>query len=188
MVTVSRVQSSGRVPWIPCVPLLGGTPNGDAGTAVITQFSPAGWVVMDIAVSSHSVAERCRCFIANPFPMAERFGKFGVGQRACFRTQCARSCIPAAIRRSADGQAGAAGVPWARGYVMTAPVTVRERDLRALAAIVSKDRHDLPDGQEGLPLSLLADLKDQIRCDDLSLTRGNGGRHGYSILQSIPAL
>ena len=71
---------------------------------------------------------------------------------------------------------------------MTAPVTVRERDLRALAAIVSKDRHDLPDGQEGLPLSLLADLKDQIRCDDLSLTRGNGGRHGYSILQSIPAL
>ena len=47
---------------------------------------------------------------------------------------------------------------------MTAPVTVRERDLRALAAIVSEDRPDLPDG-EGLPPSLLADLMGQIRCD-----------------------
>jgi hypothetical protein len=70
MVTVSRVQSSGRVPWIPCVPLLnrivtplktsihcccrmfaGGIPNGDAGAGAITQFSPADWVVMDIVVS-----------------------------------------------------------------------------------------------------------------------------------------
>ena len=47
---------------------------------------------------------------------------------------------------------------------MTAPVTVSERDLRALAGIVSEDRPDLPDG-EGLPLSLLADLMGQIRCD-----------------------
>ena len=47
---------------------------------------------------------------------------------------------------------------------MTAPVTVRERDLRALAAIVSEDRPDLPDG-EGLPPSLLADLRDLIPSD-----------------------
>ncbi len=47
---------------------------------------------------------------------------------------------------------------------MVAQVTVRGRDLRALAGIVSADRPDLPDG-EGLPPSLLADLKDQIRCD-----------------------
>ena len=69
---------------------------------------------------------------------------------------------------------------------MTAPATVRGRDLRALAAIVSQDRPDLPDG-EGLPPSLLADLKDQIRCDVVSLDRGDG-RQAYSILQSIPAL
>jgi DNA-binding CsgD family transcriptional regulator len=47
---------------------------------------------------------------------------------------------------------------------MTAPVTASERDLRALAAIVSEDRPDLPE-EEGLPLSLLADLMGQIRCD-----------------------
>ena len=47
---------------------------------------------------------------------------------------------------------------------MTAPVTASERDLRALAGIVSEDRPDLPDG-EGLLLSLLAELMGQIRCD-----------------------
>jgi hypothetical protein len=31
---------------------------------------------------------------------------------------------------------------------MTAPVTVRERDLRALAGIVSGDRPDVPDGED----------------------------------------
>jgi DNA-binding CsgD family transcriptional regulator len=70
---------------------------------------------------------------------------------------------------------------------VVAPVRASDRDLRALAAIVSQDRSDLPDGA-GLPPSLLADLKDQIRCDDLSLTRGDSGRPGYSILQHIPAL
>jgi DNA-binding CsgD family transcriptional regulator len=71
--------------------------------------------------------------------------------------------------------------------VMTAPATVTGRDLRALAAIVSQDRPDLPDG-EGLPPSLLADLKDQIRCDDISLDRSDSGQQGYSIVQSVPAL
>jgi hypothetical protein len=43
---------------------------------------------------------------------------------------------------------------------MVAPVTVREKDLRALLGIVSDDRADLP--PEGLPLSLLGDLMSQI--------------------------
>jgi hypothetical protein len=41
--------------------------------------------------------------------------------------------------------------------MVTAPVTASERDLRALAAIVTEDRPDLPAG-EGLPPSLLDDL------------------------------
>jgi DNA-binding CsgD family transcriptional regulator len=47
---------------------------------------------------------------------------------------------------------------------MTTPVTASERDLRALADIVSQDRPDLPQA-EGLPPSLLADLQGLIRCD-----------------------
>ena len=38
---------------------------------------------------------------------------------------------------------------------MSTPVRASDRDLRALAAIASEDRPDLPDG-EGLPPSLLA--------------------------------
>ncbi len=72
------------------------------------------------------------------------------------------------------------------GCFVVAPVVASDRDLRALAAIVSENRPDLQDG-EGLPPSLLADLKDQIRCDDISLTRRESGRQAYSILQSIPA-
>ena len=72
---------------------------------------------------------------------------------------------------------------------MTAPATARGRDLRALAAIVSQDRPDLPDG-EGLPPSLLADLKDQIRCDDISLrpaaTAGSKGIRSCSRSGSKP--
>ena len=70
---------------------------------------------------------------------------------------------------------------------MMAPVTASDRDLRALAAIVSEDRPDLPDG-EGLPPSLLADLMGQIRCDDISLDRDDSGRQAYSLLQPIPTL
>ena len=51
---------------------------------------------------------------------------------------------------------------------MSTPVRASERDLRALAGIVSADRPDLPDG-EGLPPSLLDDLMVQIRCDGISL-------------------
>jgi hypothetical protein len=45
---------------------------------------------------------------------------------------------------------------------MTALETASERDLRALAGIVSEDRPDLPDG-EGLAPSLLTDLMRQIQ-------------------------
>jgi len=70
---------------------------------------------------------------------------------------------------------------------MSTPVRASDRDLRALAAIVSEGRPDLPDG-EGLPLSLLADLTDQISCDLICLERYDSGRRReYSLLQSIPA-
>jgi DNA-binding CsgD family transcriptional regulator len=90
--------------------------------------------------------------------------------------QRAQVSIIAAIRRSTDGQTGATEVPWKRG-VMTTPVTVRGRDLRALADIVSEDRPDLPNG-EGLPPSLLADLMNQIRCDQVVFLGFDGGRQG----------
>jgi DNA-binding CsgD family transcriptional regulator len=65
-------------------------------------------------------------------------------------------------------------------------VRASDQDLRALAAIVSEDRPDLPDGH-GLPPSLLADLMGQIRCDYISLDRQEPERHAYSLLQAIPA-
>jgi DNA-binding CsgD family transcriptional regulator len=67
---------------------------------------------------------------------------------------------------------------------MTAPVTVSERDLRILIGIVSDDRPDLPaDG--GLPLSLLADLMDQIRCDEVQFQGFDSGRENYWFLHNI---
>jgi hypothetical protein len=69
---------------------------------------------------------------------------------------------------------------------MTAPVSVSERDLRILAGIVSDDRPDLPaDG--GLPLSLLADLTDQIRCDEVQFCGFDSGRESYWFLHNIGA-
>jgi DNA-binding CsgD family transcriptional regulator len=68
---------------------------------------------------------------------------------------------------------------------MSTPVRASDRDLRALAAIVSEDRPDLPDG-EGLPPSLLADLMGQIRCDLLSLDGWDSGRQTCWFSQEIP--
>ena len=68
---------------------------------------------------------------------------------------------------------------------MVAPVLASERDLHALAAIVSEDRPDLPDG-EGLSPSLLADLMGQIRCDGITLERHDSGRQETGFLQLIP--
>jgi DNA-binding CsgD family transcriptional regulator len=73
----------------------------------------------------------------------------------------------------------------ARGCFVVAPVTVRERDLRALAGIVSEDRPDLPKG-EGLPPSLLADLMGQIRCDQVVFVGFDGSRMAYWFSQEDP--
>jgi DNA-binding CsgD family transcriptional regulator len=70
---------------------------------------------------------------------------------------------------------------------VSTPIRASDRDLRALAAIVSQDRADLPDG-EGLPPSLFADLKDQICCDEICLHEFDSGRQKSSVLQQIPAL
>ncbi len=70
---------------------------------------------------------------------------------------------------------------------MSTPVRASDRDLRALAAIVSQDRPDLPDGK-GLPQSLLADLTGQIRCDAISVERIDSGREAWSKVQGSPAL
>jgi DNA-binding CsgD family transcriptional regulator len=68
---------------------------------------------------------------------------------------------------------------------MTAPVAVSERDLSALAGIISEDRPDVP-ADEGLPPSLLADLMDQIRCDVIAFGGLDSRRQETWALQSIP--
>jgi hypothetical protein len=69
---------------------------------------------------------------------------------------------------------------------MIAPVTASERDLRALATIVSQDRPDLPaDG--GLPESLLADLMSQIRCDAVVFNGFDSGREAHWFVQEVPS-
>ena len=67
---------------------------------------------------------------------------------------------------------------------MTSPVTVSERDLRTLLGIVGDERSDLP--AAGLPLSLLAELKDQIRCDYLAFERYDAARRIGLFGQRIP--
>ena len=69
---------------------------------------------------------------------------------------------------------------------MTTPIRASDKDLRALAAIVTQDRADLPDG-EGLPPSLLADVMGQINCDALSLDSWDTGRQLCWFSQEIPA-
>jgi DNA-binding CsgD family transcriptional regulator len=68
---------------------------------------------------------------------------------------------------------------------MTAPVTVSEKDLRTLLGIVGDHRSDLPPA--GLPMSLLAELKDQIRCDDLSFFGFDTAGQTTWFFQEIPA-
>jgi DNA-binding CsgD family transcriptional regulator len=68
---------------------------------------------------------------------------------------------------------------------MSTPVRASDRDLRALAAIVSEDRPDLPDG-EGLPPSLLADLTGQIRCDEVCLFGIDSARQQKWFDQDMP--
>jgi DNA-binding CsgD family transcriptional regulator len=67
---------------------------------------------------------------------------------------------------------------------MSTSARASERDLRALAGIVSDDRADLP--AAGLPGSLLADLIGQIRCDALSFDGWDIGRQKVWFSQEIP--
>jgi DNA-binding CsgD family transcriptional regulator len=68
---------------------------------------------------------------------------------------------------------------------MVAPVMVSERDMCALAGIVSDKRTDLP--LHGLPLSLLTDLTDQIRCDVVSFTGLDVPRQVVDCIEDLPA-
>ena len=70
---------------------------------------------------------------------------------------------------------------------MSTPIRASDRDLRALAAIVSQDRPDLPDGEGLLPPSLLADLMSQIRCDALSFDGWDTERQTCWFSQEIPS-
>jgi DNA-binding CsgD family transcriptional regulator len=67
---------------------------------------------------------------------------------------------------------------------MSTPIRPSDQDLRALAAIVSQDRPDLPAG-EGLPPSLLADLMGQIRCDAVGFSGFDSGRQQIWFSQRI---
>jgi DNA-binding CsgD family transcriptional regulator len=69
---------------------------------------------------------------------------------------------------------------------VSTPVRASNQDLCALAAIVSEDRPDLPEGQ-GLPLSLLADLMGQIHCDALTLDGWDSERQMCWFSQEIPS-
>ena len=68
---------------------------------------------------------------------------------------------------------------------MVAPVTVSEKDLRTLLGIVSDGRADLP-AEGGLPLSLLADLMGQIRCDTMSFEGLDSNLQTEWFWQGIP--
>ena len=67
---------------------------------------------------------------------------------------------------------------------MSISVMPSERDLRTLAGIVSDHRADLP--QDGLPLSLLAELMGQIRCDEISFEHFDSARLETWFVQYLP--
>jgi DNA-binding CsgD family transcriptional regulator len=68
---------------------------------------------------------------------------------------------------------------------MSTPVRASGQDLRALAAIVSEDRPDLP-ADAGLPESLLADLGGQIRCDEVVFVGHDAGQQMTWFAQEVP--
>ena len=59
-----------------------------------------------------------------------------------------------------------------------------EHDLRSLAAIVNQERADLP--ENGVPLSLLCDLKDQIPCDYVLFHGYDTRRNANWFAQQVP--
>jgi DNA-binding CsgD family transcriptional regulator len=68
---------------------------------------------------------------------------------------------------------------------MTSPVRASDRDLRALASLVSEPRPDVPEGG-GLPPSLLVDLMAQIPCDAIGFAGFDSAREHTWFLQQIP--
>jgi DNA-binding CsgD family transcriptional regulator len=83
----------------------------------------------------------------------------------------------------APGVTLAGRAPGGREGATTTPVTVSERDLRALLGIVGNSRADLP--PQGLPLSLLAELKSQIPCDNVSFHGEDPGRREVWFDQTV---
>jgi hypothetical protein len=67
---------------------------------------------------------------------------------------------------------------------MASRLSASERDVRALAGVVSAIRSELP--TQGLPLSLLSDLKDQIPCDFLLCHGYDTTLQQYWFTQQIP--
>jgi DNA-binding CsgD family transcriptional regulator len=67
---------------------------------------------------------------------------------------------------------------------MSSLTTASEADLCRLAAIVTAKREDLP--PQGLPLSLLSDLMDQIRCDGLSFAGFDSAGQDFWFCQGLP--
>jgi DNA-binding CsgD family transcriptional regulator len=68
---------------------------------------------------------------------------------------------------------------------MSTPVRASDRDLRALARIVSEDRPHVP-AEQGLPESLLADVMGQIRCDQVAFLGVDSGRRAHWFWQEDP--
>ena len=67
---------------------------------------------------------------------------------------------------------------------MSSLTTASEVDLCRLAAIVTAKREDLP--PQGLPLSLLSDLMDHIRCDEVVFTGFDSARQDFWFTQGLP--
>jgi DNA-binding CsgD family transcriptional regulator len=59
-----------------------------------------------------------------------------------------------------------------------------DHDLRSLAALVNQERDDLP--EQGVPMSLLSDLKDQIPCDYVQFQGYDTRRNSYWFGQQVP--
>jgi DNA-binding CsgD family transcriptional regulator len=68
---------------------------------------------------------------------------------------------------------------------MTAQAIATERDMRRLLRIANGDRSDLP--AQGLPLSLLTDLAELVRCDAVSFLTLDSGTQTAGVDQSFPA-
>jgi DNA-binding CsgD family transcriptional regulator len=67
---------------------------------------------------------------------------------------------------------------------MTGRMTVSQRDLRALAGMVSEHRADIP--AQGLPVSLVSDLKGQIHCDVVTFAGFDSEHEREWFEQAVP--